>query len=45
MQAQEYLCNLPGKIRRLAELHEVRRSRAKKAPVPFTWLFDRPLVI
>lgn len=38
-KAQDYVCTLPPRIRRLEERAQ---GRAKEAPtVPFSWLFDR----
>ncbi|KAM7266268.1 hypothetical protein ACFE04_004165 [Oxalis oulophora] len=38
-KAQEYVCNLPPRIRKLEERSQ---GRAKQAPpVPFSWVFDR----
>ncbi|GAA0157993.1 hypothetical protein LIER_15130 [Lithospermum erythrorhizon] len=38
-KAQDYLCKLPQRIRRLEERAQ---SRAKEAPsIPFSWIFDR----
>ena len=38
-KAQDYVCRLPPRIRRLEERAQ---GRAKEAPtVPFSWLFDR----
>ncbi|XP_074320097.1 stearoyl-[acyl-carrier-protein] 9-desaturase, chloroplastic isoform X1 [Silene latifolia] len=40
-KAQDYVCSLPPRIRRLEER---ARERAKQAPtVPFSWIFDRPV--
>jgi acyl-[acyl-carrier-protein] desaturase len=37
-EAQEYLCGLPARYRRLS----ARRTTAAVAPKPFSWVFDRP---
>ena len=38
-KAQDYVCSLPPRIRRLEER---ARERAKQAPsMPFSWIFDR----
>ncbi|KAL4444903.1 hypothetical protein ABPG77_003953 [Micractinium sp. CCAP 211/92] len=44
-EAQEFVCNLPARIRRLAERKAVRKEKAKKNLVKFSWLYDRALAI
>lgn len=40
-KAQEYVCKLPPRIRRLEERAQ---GRAKEGPkIPFSWLFDRQI--
>ena len=36
-EAQEYLCGLPARYRRLAE-----RRTVPSAPKKFSWIYDRP---
>jgi len=41
---QEYLCKLPGRIRKLSERAAARRAKTEKAKnVKFSWIYDRPL--
>lgn len=42
-EAQEFVCTLPTRIRRLAERKAVRKAKTAKEPVRFSWLYDRPL--
>ncbi|KAL4448078.1 hypothetical protein ABPG75_005297 [Micractinium tetrahymenae] len=44
-EAQEFVCNLPARIRRLAERKAVRKDKVKKSMVKFSWLYDRALTI
>lgn len=44
-EAQQYLCKLPDRIRKLAERSEARKSKQKKKPVPFSWIYGRELTI
>eukprot|EP00887_Chlorella_sp_A99_P004594 scaffold4.g4594.t1 len=39
--AQEFVCALPDKVRRLAEIKEVRKAKGPSANVKFDWLYDR----
>lgn len=39
-KAQDYLCRMPGRIRKVAERTEGRRQRGKKNFAEFSWLFD-----
>jgi acyl-[acyl-carrier-protein] desaturase len=41
MQAQEYLCNLPQRFRKLAERREKRKVAGSRLNVKFSWLHDR----
>ncbi|XP_003561988.2 acyl-[acyl-carrier-protein] desaturase 4, chloroplastic isoform X1 [Brachypodium distachyon] len=43
-RAQEYVCGLPPKVRRLAELAHKRAARSEARPVQFSWIFDRPVM-
>ncbi|WVZ94613.1 LOW QUALITY PROTEIN: hypothetical protein U9M48_040483 [Paspalum notatum var. saurae] len=44
-RARDYVCGLPGKIRRMEEKAHDRAAQARKEPtsVPFSWIFDRPV--
>ncbi|KAL6843139.1 hypothetical protein ACP4OV_026852 [Aristida adscensionis] len=44
-RARDYVCGLPRKIRRMEEkAHDMAaRARKKPTPVPFSWIFDRPV--
>lgn len=42
-QAQEYVCKLPPRIRRLADRTLMRKEKGKKREVPFTWIYDRTI--
>ncbi|XBH70397.1 acyl-[acyl-carrier-protein] desaturase 4, chloroplastic [Aegilops tauschii subsp. strangulata] len=46
-RAQEYVCGLPRKIRRVEELAHDRVIKAAKEPefARFSWVFDRPVCI
>ncbi|PSC67158.1 Acyl-[acyl-carrier] desaturase chloroplastic [Micractinium conductrix] len=44
-EAQEFVCNLPARIRKLAERKAVRKQKAQKNSVKFSWLYDRQLTI
>lgn len=44
-EAQEYLCKLPERIRKLSERAAARKAKAKKNPVSFSWIFDRQLEV
>lgn len=42
-KAQEYVCRLPPRIRRLEERAQ---GRAKQAPtIPFSWIYDRRVLL
>uniref|UniRef100_A0ACD5WR08 Uncharacterized protein n=1 Tax=Avena sativa TaxID=4498 RepID=A0ACD5WR08_AVESA len=41
-RARDYVCALPEKIRRMEEkVHD--RAKKEPSPVPFSWIFDRPV--
>lgn len=42
-EAQEYLCNLPERFRKLAERREKKKTGGKRLNVKFSWLYDREL--
>uniref|UniRef100_A0A0D9X5B0 Acyl-[acyl-carrier-protein] desaturase n=1 Tax=Leersia perrieri TaxID=77586 RepID=A0A0D9X5B0_9ORYZ len=44
-RARDYVCALPQKIRRMEEKAHDRAAqmRKKPTPVPFSWIFDRPV--
>ncbi|KXG24679.1 acyl-[acyl-carrier-protein] desaturase 7, chloroplastic [Sorghum bicolor] len=46
-RARDYVCGLPHKIRRMEEKAHDRAAQAQKkpTPVPFSWIFDRPVSV
>nr|CAB3457530.1 unnamed protein product [Digitaria exilis] len=42
-RAQDYVCGLPRKIRRMEELAHDRAARMEAQSVSFSWVFDRPV--
>ncbi|CAN6218294.1 unnamed protein product [Urochloa humidicola] len=42
-RAQDYVCGLPRKIRRMEELAHDRAAEMEAQYVSFSWLFDRPV--
>lgn len=42
-KAQDYVCGLPPRIRRLEERSLARAKQA--TPVPFSWIFDREVKV
>ena len=44
-EAQAYLMTLPARIRKLAERAGARKAKAPKAPVKFSWVYDKPVTI
>ncbi|XP_051214773.1 acyl-[acyl-carrier-protein] desaturase 4, chloroplastic [Lolium perenne] len=44
-RAQEYVCGLPPKIRRMAELAHQRAARSESRTVQFSWIFDRSVML
>ncbi|XP_006651512.1 acyl-[acyl-carrier-protein] desaturase 4, chloroplastic-like [Oryza brachyantha] len=44
-RAQEYLCGLAPKIRRMEELAQRRAARSEPAMARFSWIFDRPVML
>ena len=47
-RARDYVCGLPQKIRRMEEKAHDRaaaQARKKPTPVPFSWIFDRPISV
>ncbi|CAM0149822.1 unnamed protein product [Urochloa decumbens] len=44
-RAQDYVCGLPRKIRRMEELAHNRAARMEARSVSFSWLFDRPVLL
>jgi acyl-[acyl-carrier-protein] desaturase len=43
--AQDYLMQLPARIRKLAERAAMRKKKAKKSLVKFSWIFNTPLEV
>ncbi|KAK1648464.1 hypothetical protein QYE76_066269 [Lolium multiflorum] len=44
-RAQEYVCRLPPKIRRMEELAHQRAVRCELRPASFSWIFDRHVIL
>jgi acyl-[acyl-carrier-protein] desaturase len=44
-EAQEYLCKLPPRIRKLAERASARKAKVKKQPVAFSWIFNKEVTL
>ncbi|CAM0943597.1 unnamed protein product [Alopecurus aequalis] len=44
-RAQEFVCELPNKIRRLEERTLNRSARRPTTSAPFSWIFDRPVLV
>lgn len=44
-EAQEYLCKLPARFRKLAERASTRKAKVKKSLVSFSWVFNKELTI
>ncbi|KAF8698797.1 hypothetical protein HU200_035055 [Digitaria exilis] len=44
-RAQEYVCALAPKIRRMEELAQRRAARGEPGMARFSWIFDRPVVL
>ena len=44
-RAQDYVCGLPRKIRRMEELAHDRAAQMGAQSVCFSWVFDRPVRI
>lgn len=42
---QEFVCALPAKVRRLAEIKDMRKKKAPKTAVQFDWIFDRKVAV
>lgn len=42
-EAQEYVCKLPPRIRRLADRTLMRKEKSQKREVPFSWIYDRTI--
>ncbi|KAG2636070.1 hypothetical protein PVAP13_2NG420400 [Panicum virgatum] len=42
-RAQDYLCGLPRKIRRMEQLAHDRAAQKEAQSVSFSWVFDRPI--
>ncbi|KAJ1290341.1 hypothetical protein BS78_02G235400 [Paspalum vaginatum] len=42
-RAQDYVCGLPRKIRRIEELAHDRAAQKEAQSVSFSWVFDRPV--
>ncbi|OEL12563.1 Acyl-[acyl-carrier-protein] desaturase 4, chloroplastic [Dichanthelium oligosanthes] len=42
-RAQDYVCGLPRKIRRMEELAQDRAAQMEAQSVSFSWVFDRPV--
>jgi len=45
IKAQEYVCKLAPRIRKLGERAAARKAKGGTKPVEFSWIFDRPVDI
>ncbi|OMO82588.1 Fatty acid desaturase, type 2 [Corchorus olitorius] len=43
--AQDFVCGLPARIRRLEERAQARAKQLQASSVPFSWIFDRKLTV
>lgn len=43
--AQQYVCSLPPRIRKLAERAASRKAKVAPKMAPFSWVYDRPLQV
>lgn len=43
LAAQDYICKMPPRIRKLAERAQARRNRGKKVEAKFSWTFNEPV--
>ena len=43
--AQDYVCKLPNRLRRLSERAEKRMKKRQKQPVKFSWVYDREFLV
>jgi len=44
-RAQDYVCKLPNRLRRLMERAEKRMKKGNKTEVQFSWVYDRPVFV
>jgi len=44
-EAQEYLCKLPERIRKLVERAGARKAKVKKEQVSFSWIFNKEVTV
>jgi acyl-[acyl-carrier-protein] desaturase len=44
-EAQDYVCKLPNRLRRLAQRAEKRAKSGRKESVQFSWIYDRELLV
>ncbi len=44
-EAQDFVCGLAERIRKLADRQEVRKSKEPPVDVSFSWLFNRSVSI
>eukprot|EP00891_Asterochloris_glomerata_P004275 jgi/Astpho2/4275/Aster-05224 len=42
-EAQDRVCNLPARYRKLSDRAEARRAKAAVKHTPFSWIYDRPV--
>lgn len=45
LEAQEYLCKLPERFRKLAERKASKNAKGPRTEVAFSWLYDRKLAV
>jgi len=44
-EAQDYVCKLPNRLRRLAQRAEKRMGKGTKENVKFSWVYDREILV
>ena len=44
-RAQDYVCKLPNRLRKLMERAEKRMKKGNKTEVQFSWVYDRPIFV
>jgi len=45
LQAQEYLCKLPDRFKKLADRKSAKQAKGSRSDVAFSWLYDRKLAV
>lgn len=44
-KAQEYVCKLAPRVRKLYERTLAQKAKGAKFQTPFSWIFDREIVV